>query len=68
MLREGIDMTTEYQHTATLAVPEPLIPDAAQWAFDSLQVAGGIRLGVNVDPHSQFAEWGLTPIKMDEEL
>ena len=123
---------TEYQHTATIAVPAPLIPDAnhlalllgessadietfkqanytdgtteyavahtvckpvflgptetgelpetpphaeglldrdaAQRAFDSLAQPGGIRMAVDVDPHQQFAEWGLTRIEAADDL
>ncbi len=33
--------------------------EAAQRAFDSLNTAGGIQMAVDVDPHEQFAEWGL---------
>ncbi len=125
-------MTTQYQHTATIAVPAPLIPDAnhlalllgessadietfkqanytdgatdyavahtvvkavflaptqtgtlpetpphaeelldreaAQRAFDSMSQPGGIRLAVDVDPHAQFKQWGLSRIKTEEEV
>lgn len=42
--------------------------EAAQRAFDSLAAPGGVRMAVDVDPHAQFAEWGLTRIKTDDEL
>lgn len=124
-------MQTEYQHSVTIAVPAPLIPDAnhlalllgessadietfkqasytdgsteyaaahtvvklvflgptqtgelpetpphaeglldrdaAQRAFDSLNQPGGIQMAVDVDPHAQFAEWGLSRIETEEE-
>ncbi len=125
-------MTTQYQHSATIAVPSTLIPDAnhlalllgessadidtfsqtsytdgmtdyavahtvvkavflaptqtgelpetpphaedlidreaAQRAFDSMAQPGGIRLAVDVDPHEQFKQWGLSRIKTEEEV
>ncbi len=125
-------MTTQYQHSATIAVPASLIPDAnhlalllgessadintfrqatytdgsnkfavahtvvkaiflaptqtgelpetpphaeelidreaAQRAFDSMASPGGIRLAVDVDPHAQFKQWGLSRIKTEEEV
>lgn len=125
-------MSTAYQHTVTVAVPAPLIPDAnhlalllgessadietfkqasytngtveyavahtvvkpvflaptqtgelpetpphaegqldreaAQRAFDSLGQPGGILMVVDVDPHEQFAEWGLSRIETEEDL
>jgi hypothetical protein len=42
--------------------------EAAQRAFDSLAAKGGIRLAVDVDPHEQFAAWGLTRIESEEEV
>lgn len=125
-------MTTQYNHSATIAVPAALIPDAnhlalllgesaadietfsqtsytdgtteyavahaavkavflvptqtgelpptpehgegiidreaAQRAFDSMASPGGIRLAVDVDPHAQFAEWGLSRIEFEEPV
>ena len=125
-------MTTQYTHTATIAVPAPLISDAnhlalllgessadigtftttsytdgtteyavahtvckpvflaptmtgelpetpphaeglldreaAQRAFDSLAQPGGVRMAVDVDPHEQFEEWGLTRIEAADDL
>jgi hypothetical protein len=42
--------------------------EAAQRAFESLAQPGGIRLAVDVDPHEQFAAWGLTRIESEEEV
>ena len=42
--------------------------EAAQRAFDSLAQPGGIRMAVDVDPHKQFAEWGLTRIEAADDL
>ena len=42
--------------------------EAAQRAFDSLNAPGGLRMAVDVDPHEQFAEWGLTRIETEEAL
>ena len=41
--------------------------DAAQRAFESLAQPGGIRMAVDVDPHEQFAEWGLERIESEDE-
>lgn len=38
----------------------------AQQAFDSLNTSGGVLMAVNVDPHQQFADWGLTRIPAEE--
>tara|TARA_Y100001973_G_scaffold106665_1_gene186280 strand:+ start:2252 stop:2629 length:378 start_codon:yes stop_codon:yes gene_type:complete len=40
--------------------------EAAQRAFDSLNQPGGLLMAVDVDPHAQFTEWGLTPIITEE--
>ena len=42
--------------------------EAAQRAFDSLAAPGGVRMAVDVDPHAQFAEWGLSRIETEEDL
>ncbi len=42
--------------------------EAAQRAFDSMSQPGGIRLAVDVDPHAQFKQWGLSRIKTEEEV
>ncbi len=42
--------------------------EAAQRAFDSMAQPGGIRLAVDVDPHAQFKQWGLSRIKTEEEV
>lgn len=40
----------------------------AQQAFESLNQPGGMLLTVDVDPHRQFAEWGLEPIPSEDSL
>jgi len=47
---------------------ELLDREAAQRAFDSLNAAGGLRMAVDVDPHQQFAEWGLSRIETADDL
>lgn len=42
--------------------------EAAQRALDSLNQAGGMLMAVDVDPHEQFAAWGLTRIPTEDEL
>lgn len=42
--------------------------EAAQRAFDSLNQSGGILMAVDVDPHTQFAEWGLSRIESEEPV
>lgn len=55
--------------------PDPLDPmpegysrEAAQRAFDGLNTPGGILMAVDVDPHAQFAEWGLVKKENEEEI
>lgn len=40
----------------------------AQAAFDTLNTPEGIWMAVDVDPHEQFAEWGLTRIPTEEPV
>lgn len=47
---------------------ELLDREAAQRAFGTLSTQGGIRLAVDVDPHDQFTEWGLTPTPSEEPI
>ena len=47
---------------------ELLDREAAQRAFESLAQPGGIRMAVDVDPHQQFAEWGLSRIEAADDL
>ncbi len=42
--------------------------EAAQRAFDSMSQPSGIRLSVDVDPHAQFKQWGLSRIKTEEAV
>lgn len=42
--------------------------EAAQRAFDSLNQPGGILMAVDVDPHEQFQEWGLSGIESEEPV
>lgn len=42
--------------------------DAAQRAFDTLNQPGGIKSAVDVDPHQQFADWGLEPIPIEDDI
>ncbi len=42
--------------------------EAAQRAFDSLGQPGGVLMAVDVDPHEQFAAWGLTRIETEDPI
>ncbi len=42
--------------------------EAAQRAFDSLNQSGGIQMAVDVDPHQQFADWGLERIPQEQGI
>lgn len=42
--------------------------EAAQRAFDSLNMPSGMLMAVDVDPHVQFAAWGLEPIPSEEPI
>lgn len=42
--------------------------EAAQRAFDTLNTSGGLLMATDVDPHEQFAVWGLGPIPTEEPI
>jgi hypothetical protein len=63
------------QPTQTGTLPETpthaeglLDREAAQRAFDSLNMPGGMLMAVDVNPHEQFAAWGLAPIPTEEPI
>lgn len=63
----------EPSQTGTLPETPPhaegmLDRDAAQRAFDSLNTPSGMLMAVDVDPHTQFDEWGLAPIPHEEPI
>jgi len=67
------DVFLQPTQTGTLPETPPhaegmLDRDAAQRAFDSLNQPGGLLMAVDVDPHVQFAEWGLEPIPSEEPI
>ena len=67
------DVFLQPTQTGTLPETPPhaegmLDRDAAQRVFDSLNQPGGIWMAVGVDPHVQFAEWGLEPIPSEEPI
>lgn len=42
--------------------------EAAQRAFGTLNTSGGLLMATDVDPHEQFAAWGLEPIPSEEPI
>lgn len=49
-------------------MPEGYSRTTAEDAFASINTAGGLLMAIDVDPHAQFAEWGLTPKPSTEEI
>lgn len=49
-------------------MPEGYSRTAAEDAFASINQPGGILMAIDVDPHQQFAEWGLERIPQKEPL
>jgi hypothetical protein len=61
------DVFLQPTQTGTLPETPPhaeglLDREAAQRAFDTLNTSGGLLMATDVDPHEQFAAWGLEPI------
>lgn len=67
------DVFLQPTQTGTLPETPPhaeglLDREAAQRAFDTLNTSGGLLMATDVDPHEQFAAWGLEPIPSEEPI
>ncbi|WP_288365639.1 hypothetical protein [uncultured Marinobacter sp.] len=48
-------------------IPEGVDLELAKQALDAINAEGGALMAIDVDPHEQFAAWGLEPIRSDDE-